>query len=439
LRQFLLIVFTCTLLPAQSFTITQAWDRVLNVDESLQATKIGIKRSQKIKEAASSLNLPTISLNASYTHLDKPVEMELPLSQLPIPLEDMNLKLTNQDIALANVNMRWALYTGGKITAAQKIRSLQANEESAKYSLSEDKAFLKLMKYYYGVLMSEELLQTRIEVEHALNTHLSHAQKLKEQGQIANVELLNAKVKLSDANLETRKAHHSKKIAQSALKTLLHVESIVLDSKLFIHPLTKEYKHYEDETLLNFSGLKFLDSKMAQSKEAVSLQSAAYLPTVVAYGNYSLYKDDSLTSDLLPNWFAGAMINIDLLDSKGRSEKVDAAKLLHKQVQLLKEEASKNLKVLVEKLYLELQSYQDEYYALDTTLALAKENVKMRNLAFDEGLSTSLEVIDAELFLASIKTKKANASYNYILKLSELSTLSSKQQEFFSFATMETK
>jgi len=182
--------------------------------------------------------------------------------------------------------------------------------------------------------------------------------------------------------------------------------------------------------------LALFDAKSKQSNSFVTIQKAAFHPEVVAYGDYNLYKDDSLLMESLPNWFAGVIVKIDLLARKDRLEEISIAKLQTAKVRALKKEALKNLTILLKKSYEEMLSSLKEYRALDSSLALAKENYRLRSLSFKEGLGTSSDVVDAELFLQSVETKRINAAYNFVLKLSQLSVLSGEREKFFEIANM---
>lgn len=93
-------------------------------------------------------------------------------------------------------------------------------------------------------------------------------------------------------------------------------------------------------------------------------------------------------------------------------------------------QAKQDLSVLVEKTYKEANQALEEYQGLQSSLNLANENVRLREKAFSQGLSTSLDVVDAELFLASIKTQRLAASYQYITSLTRLLAISGQMSEF---------
>ena len=66
-------------------------------------------------------------------------------------------------------------------------------------------------------------------------------------------------------------------------------------------------------------------------------------------------------------------------------------------------------------------------------MALAKENYKLRTLAFKEGLATSVEVVDAQALLQGAKAQRFNAAYNYIKSLASLCVLTGVREQFFVF------
>jgi outer membrane protein TolC len=348
-------------------------------------------------------------------------------SQKRVPSE---LDFSKQDIFLANLNLLYPLYTGGKIDAAQDIYKAKVSEAQAIYKMTQDKEFLKLIKIYYGVVVSYSLFNTKLEFQKALTIHYENAKKLKEQGQIANIELLNAKVKLDSAKIETTKAKHKYEIITSALQNKLDSKDLP-SSKLFINESIQGEEHYKNETILHHSALDILDAKVKQSSSFIEIKEAGWHPQVVAFGNYNLYKDNSPMMKLAPEWFGGVKVKIDLIQRKDRAKEIQAARVLKSKINSLKNETKKDLKLLVEKTYKEMLLYREEFNSLDSSLELAQENYKLREIAFKEGLATSVEVVDAQIFLAGVKTKRLNAVYNYVQTISQLCVLSGDNSLFF--------
>ena len=416
-------------------SINEAWLKITAQNNGLKSSEDDVKRAKLKSASAESMYLPSVTITGSYTHLSEPIEIEGDLDILSLKPGGIpfTLELSKQDIFLADLHLLWPLYTGGKIDAAQDIYAAQLDEARAKQEMKRDEEFLKLVKYYYGVIVSKSLLLTREEAQKALQLHYENAKKLKEQGQIAKIELLNAQVKLDDARIETAKARHKYELAASALVAITK-SNATPSSKLFVNATIKGEEYYKNETRQNYAALRVLDAKESQSKALVTIKEAGWHPEVVAYGNVNLYKDDSPLMETLPQWFAGVMVKIDLLQRKDRAQEVQIAALLGEKVRHLRAQAVEDLALLVEKTYKEMLSDYEEFNALDSSVALAKENYKLRNIAFKEGLSTSVELVDAEMFLLGAKTKRLNAAYNFVQKISQLSVLSGNRAMFFEIA-----
>jgi len=423
-------------------SIEEAWLYVKQKSDAIRSANDGQSIAKLKEESATSMYLPEISLSGSYTHLSKPIGTDthsvaesissaLPLtSALMSALPNHQMDFSQQDIFIANLHALWPLYVGGKIDAMQDIYSAKSDEAKALLEMKKDEEFLKLVKYYYGVVVAKSLYETRKESQKALQLHYENAKKLKQQGQIANIELLNSQVKFDSAKIETTKAKHKYETALSALKSLVKVD-IKPSSKLFIDEIKEDENYYKIKTQNNYKGLKILDAKERQSKAFIDIKQADYHPSVIGYANYNLYKDDSPIMKTLPQWFAGVMVKISLLQRTDRSQEIQVAKLLNSKVKHIKAQALEDLAILVEKTYRELSAYKEEYNALDSSVELAKENYKLRTIAFREGLSTSVEVIDAQMFLLGIKTKKLNVAYNYEKKLSQMYVLIGDRDMFF--------
>ena len=435
MKKFLILLLLYVSAFAQ-MSIKEAWQSAELKNEGIKASSSDVTRAELKKSSAESMYLPSVTITGSYTHLDEPINIDTSkqskaLASLPIPIAfPSQINLSEQDLFLADLQVLWPLYVGGRIDAAQDIYSAQIGEKKAMAQMKKDTEFLKLIKYYYGVVVSESLYKTKVEAQKALQIHYENAQKLQTQGQIAHIELLNAEVKLDAAKIDTSKAKHKFEIASSALFALTKLTPKP-SSKLFVNENMRDENYYKRETQENYAGLKVLDAKVAQSASFIEMKEAAWMPEIAAYGNYNLYKDDSPIMSTLPTWFAGVMLKIDLLQRKDRSEDVQAAKLLNEKVKYLKAEAVDNLALLVEKTYKEMISDREEFNSLNSSLELAKENYRLRTIAFKEGLSTSVELVDAQMFLMGAKTKRLNAAYNFVKKVSRLCVLSGNREMFF--------
>ncbi|MGF1771532.1 TolC family protein [Vibrio wakamikoensis] len=436
---------------AAEVSFDEAWQLLQQNNNSLAAQRANVERYGHLKDASSSLNLPKVTVGANYTRLDQDVTLSgqqfadslSGVPNIPIPglgqalgnlLGGVTSTLEHKDIFSSSIRAVWPIFTGGRITAAQTAAEGKQEEAQSQLAMEVQARYEDLSKYYFSVILAKNVVDTRVAVEKGLTKHRDFALKMEEQGQIARVERLQAEASLDKAVVERKKAEHSLNIAQAALTQVLgQIEKVEPRDELFINRTLPPLDAFIDQTLDTYPGLAILDAKEKQASSLIKAEKGKYYPEVYAYGDYSLYHGDSLTSQLKPDWLVGIGVSVPLLENSGRSEQMKAAGSAVSQVQFLRKQARQDLSVLVEKTYLEAQQALDEVQGLNSSIKLAQENLKLRQKAFSQGLGRSLDVVDAELYLASIKTQQDAASFQYLLSLNKLLALSSEMNNFSSY------
>ena len=430
-----------TLFLYAQITIENAWQKVQEHSDALKASHSDIEHARLKKESAESLYLPAVSMSASYTRLNEPIGLDISdisskinpfLEHIGAQAVPSEIDFLGRDITLADLQVLYPLYTGGKIDAAQDIYASRESEARAKHMMAKDKAFLQLVRLYYGVVMAKSLHQTRLKDQKALKIHYEYASKMIEQGQISRAELLNARVKFDAAKIETIKAEHKMAIVTSALHSMTKSNSSPA-SPLFVSRGIGSQNHYRDKSVTDNPVISLMDAKSRQATALVDIEKSAWHPQIVGFANANLYKGDSIIEEMAPEWMVGVGVKFDLFSRKDRNKEIEAARVLHSKVVSLQAQAREDLRLAVQKIYDELLLYRDEFDSLSSSMALAKENYKLRSLAFQEGLATSVEVVEAQTFLSGAETKRFNAAYSYIKAMAMLCVLSGERDRFFIF------
>ncbi|MGN2670394.1 TolC family protein [Aliivibrio fischeri] len=425
---------------AKSVDFDSAWKNVLNNHNGIAAERMNVQRQESLASGTSDLNLPSITLSANYTYLDDDVTVSAEQvwnstnASIPFLLPNLTSTLSERDIFTSSIRAIWPIFTGGRISAAESAAEGKTAEARSQLLMKQQASYEDLAKYYFSTVLAKEVVNTYSEVEQGLAKHRDNAIKLQQQGQIAKVERLQADASYDKAKVDLRKAQQDYDIANAALVSMLQTtETVTPETQLFINKSLPQLNAFVDSTLDTYPGLALLDAKELQAESLVKAEKGRYYPDVYLYGNYNLYEGDSLSAEITPDWLVGVGVNVPLLDNKGRSDKVVAAHSAIQQVKYLKTQAKQDLVLLVEKTYREALQAIDEYNGLASSLELAKENVQLREKAFKQGLSTSLDVVDAELYLASIKTQRSLASFNYVISLVKLLALSNQTDTFVQY------
>ncbi|MGL4931085.1 MAG: TolC family protein [Plesiomonas sp.] len=443
---------------AEPVRFDQAWQTLQQVNDGLKAELSAADRSQKMAEATDGLNLPKIDLTGSITRLSDPLSLDLKDMQ-PFPSLVSNPRiqsllaalgsdpklgpllqglknlptetdLSNQTVKTAGVNALWVIYSGGRISAAQTAAYAQADEARQQFALKRLQAFSDLTRFYYGVTLAKNVYQTRQQVATALNQHLQHAIKLEQQGQIAKVERTSAQVAYDRAQVDAENARRELEIAQLVLDELLHKEGVQPTSPLVTRLTLPSMPALVKTALQANPAISLLDAKDKQAESLEKAERGRSLPNVAAVGNYNLYHDDSILGERAPDWMVGLGVTIPLVDNSGRNDLLAAAHIARKEVGYRRAELERQLKVGVEQAYRELEQAKTEYDSLKSSQVLAQENFQLRNKAFEQGLATSLDVVDARMTQSAIDTQRLAASYRMTTALSKLLALSGQPDAF---------
>lgn len=119
-----------------------------------------------------------------------------------------------------------------------------------------------------------------------------------------------------------------------------------------------------------------------------------------------------------------------LFDNTGSYQKYQASKIAQLEVAERKTQAIKDISLLVEKTYKEAIQAKELYFTLNSSIALAEENLSLQEKAFAQGMATSTQVVDARNLLSKAKIEQKSIAYKYILCVAKLMALSDSLDHF---------
>ena len=435
-----------------TLSIRESYDKVLLNNDSLKASQSGVEKAQKLKKGAWFLFAPQIDIIGNYTYMEKThIDINLP-PLLPTIPTTITMDLHKNHFAFGIINAIYPLYTGGKRLSALKMADLNIKDSEFILQLNKINLFEKLVKAYFGVKLSYEVYQTLHSVELGALAHLNNAKNLQEQGQIAKIEYLSARVEYDKAKNKAHEAKDALDIALLAFKTILQDEeltqSVELSDSGEILNLTltsnlndaldstitlKSLQNYKDIALSAYPALKSLEIKKLQTKELSEIEFGNFLPTVGLYGGYVIKDNSTMLNRAIPSWFVGISAKMSLLSSSGRVFKYQASKIAQNEVDYLHRQAKNDILLLVETTYKEVLSAKESYKNHSSTIDLATENLNLQERAFINGMASTVQVSDARNQLALAKIESQNSQYAYAIALAKLYAITNDIENFWIF------
>ena len=425
---------------AREIGFEEAHSAMTAANEQLLADLTDEERMAHLQSAARSLHWPTLSLNAKWTRLNDSIDLDLnairdvilalnpnvPESMIP----EFVTQVQGESFFKSQLSLTWPIFAGGRIMAANRLAD--ANLEEARHKTRQTGQLLtsQLVGYYFGVRLTKRVVGVREEVLKALERHAYEARRLEEEGMIAQTERLHAEVALANAKREYQAAQRDQDIAKVALASVLALddEKVGASSPLFLISQVEPLDSFVAASQENHPLLRQIQAKKDQAHEGVKVEESYYYPDVYLFAMRELNEGD-LTL-LEPSWAAGVGLNLTLFHGLERLHKTRAARSLEKKVTLLERKAKRDLAALVEKRYQELMKSAEQFHSLEATIKVAQENLRARKRAFEEGLATSLDVVDAQLSLSTAQVQRLQAAYAYDVALAALLEASGHSERF---------
>ena len=423
-------MFVAPFARAGELSFAEALGMLRQRNEALQAARAEVRQRQEEVDAAQGLAWPRLEASARYTRIDEPVVIDLdPIRQVILSLHSNvpaaavpPFTLTVQDDTFwkADVKASWTLFTGGKIAAAQdaaraELRSAEAGERATGETLASE-----LARRYFALRLAGRACTVRAAVVDAIGQHVQHARRLEEEGMIARAERLHAEVALAEAERHLARSERDVELARIALAAVISSDDAEVAASTPIGVLSTlepaaEFVTHAEASNPNLARLRAMRELAAVGGRA---EKARYVPDVFVFGMHELHPSD--LTILEPGWAVGVGASLTLFDGFAREHRIAAAKERETRVGALEARARRDIATLVEKHYREMVTARELVARLGRTRELAAENLRVRTRAFEEGMGTSLEVVDAQLAASRVELERAMAGYDFVVALAEL-------------------
>lgn len=452
------------------YTIAQENKLELSLEQSMdllhkenKSLKIAGKEVEWARNEHQKLNAfwyPSVNASGAFVHMSNPVEVKQPLDQFTDPAKEyvhsifpddqfissvldkigaytLTFPLISQNLTSIGANITWPVFTGGKRIYANKIgKAMVGIAETNRNQVDATQQSL-LVESYFGVRLGQRVVEVREESYSSLKMHYDQALKLEQNGMINRAERLFAQVSMDEAKRELESARKDLDVAQQALKSLINVtsdQSIQTTTSLFINEVVPPIQYFRD---LIPSGNYMVNQLRLQGKIAdnqLKIGRSAYVPNIAVFGNQTLYSH-GVDKYLMPRTVVGVGFTWNIFDGLNREKQIRQAKITSQSLALGEEKAIMDLKVGVDKFYSQLLNAFDNVTALNTTIEMSDELVRIRKKSFQEGMATSTEVVDAEVMQSKVRIAYLLAYYQYDVALINLLSLCGTPELFKQYQT----
>lgn len=314
----------------------------------------------------------------------------------------------------AGLGFAWPVYTAGRTTALTGASDARTQEAVADSILDKNELYNTLIERYFKAQLAIIAAYLREDAYDTLQQTDHMAKRLYEEGFISRVDRLEAQSALADAKSEAVNANNDARLAMISLQRLLRTDyRIKPTTPLFVssRPLP-DVSYFQNLALNHHPGLQKVAAKRVQAEQLRKLSDTGYKPTVMLYGYGQVEKD--------PSWIAGVSASWKLWGGLDKAASLASNDAKIRQADLSEIEISDNLLLLVEKNWNDVNNAQSRYQALQSNVDLAAEVLRLRRLGLQEGVNTTIEVVQAQTQALKARTEQAQAANDYVQGLAAL-------------------
>lgn len=405
--------------------VTMALENRIN----LGAAAAAVAEAEANLKKAEATRWPGLTLSASGTKIDP--EPQIPggigggiggIGIMPNPSYSTGLTLT------------WPLYTGGKVSSGIKMARLGLAAARADYEKRREEVIAAAVNGYVNLLKAEGLLEiSRRQVE-IVKEHLEMVELKMALGAATKTDLLETRVRLSQAEQGLARTEHGRALAEMNLKNLLGLtgdEELILAElpameKDLPLPALEEATGTALECRKELAGLRYY---LAIAEENLRMAKGFWKPTVALVGNYaeSQSKSPGLSD---PTLTVTLGLEASLFSGGGK-----LAEVREKEAAL--EKGEYNYRQAVEGIKLEIRqkhlAVTEKLHGLELavlTLEQAEENYEFTRARYELGAAQNLEVLTAQNTLYQCRFEELSAGYDYFLAVMELYQAMGKIERF---------
>jgi len=388
--------------PAQEYSLNAIYQQALKSSEAIAIARENIFISQMSKNKALSLLIPRLTAYGTYNWFTE--EKYTPTSILIQPDESATWGVrADQAFSLSARELDALTIAGQSITRSE-------------YDLDTTKSdfLLAVSVSFYDVLKAQKAVEiANTNLERLKKYHYFVETRVK-VGELTKTALLRAQGELSGAQADYLQASNGVQLARAALVRLTGVEK---DFSLKDEPLSSPEACVLDslyQTAQERTDLKSFDMQTQMAQKQIKYARGAFWPNVGLFAIYNRADQDPMSPTFNDeNIFGGVSLTFPFFEGGLRMAEYKEAVAKERQARLAYDDLRKTVDIELKASCLELETLQGSLKFLQDQQTFARDNYNAVMKQFENGLATSLDVMDANTLLVTADRDLARASYNY--------------------------
>ena len=394
---------------SEPLTIKKAIDIALANNRSLRADSLDIAITENKNKELAGRYRPQINYNSATEFNPAIPSQMLPGSVVGQP---------DKELVGVQFGTRYSMKSGVEVTQTLfrkdlliqiKTSGLQTTIAKTKYNLSREELVYQVASLFYSLQTNAEMIRTTNFDYLNMNSILKIAKAQYELGTLKRIDYESLEINVANTKSQLNKLQTQYNDQLAYFNYLLGLPAsaqTVIDDNI-----AQDLRPVESgDPLLQRTDIR-LSAQMITAKE-IELKTirAEGAPVINSYLRYNYQSNfnkpgNAFDSDYLNNSStAGISVSISLFDGSRRKSRMNAAKNQLDQLRLKSDYQKEQAQMELFKANGTLGNYQDQYSITSRNLNLAEKVFNSRKALYTEGVTTLVELLDAESELSQART-----------------------------------
>jgi len=323
------------------------------------------------------------------------------------------------------------LYAAGKVGTAIKIAKYGFEYTSQKIRESRNNIATNADKAYLDAIAARDAEHVFREAERLADSNLAVVERLYDQGQVSEYDLLRAQVQAANVKPDRIAAANNARLALDQLRLLLALspeDDIVLSEAIDeVSVPTLDSDSLIAMALENRPELGQSEQLVKINKKLIDIERGGYKPNVslssnVQWESYAnRFKATTIDSDSwYRSWNVGLMLTWDIFSGFETTGRVRQAKVDYSQSRLKNSQLERSIRLEVRNALGNVEESKERVLALGETETRAQRGMEIARVRFTSGIGTQLEVLDAQVALTTARVNKITAQHDLAAAISAL-------------------
>ncbi len=390
-----------------TLTLEQAIALALQNNYTIRQARAQYEEATGVVMTARAAQLPTVSLDADYTKLDK------------------NLLLTPQGEQIgqpeswsAGANASQIVFAGGGIRAA--VRASRSAEQAAiaAFESAVQTSIYEVRTRYYVVLLARERVGVQEQSVKLLEEELANARSRVRAGSGSPFEQLRAEVALANGQPPLIRARNDYRLAAVELLRVIGLPIGLWTADSVTGELRFQEREFDYEALLAsaLSGrpeIRQLEHQVDAAGSNITTAAANGRPSLAVFGGYQV-KKSTFTAEFgetVDGWNVGVQGSWAIFDGRETRGRVRQARSRLEQAQLALDETRLGIEAEVRQAFSSYTEAAELVRASQRVVEQAEESLRLARSRYGAGAGTQLDVLQTQVALTEARLNEAQALY----------------------------